>query len=95
MDIPPPKPKQNLGRKRGVKQEKRVLSVAVKAKQAAKRVIKKQDDKIRKANMVIMKFINTINKILYTIEEDNKYYISDQENFNKRITEESYHELNK
>lgn len=45
--------------------------------------------------MVIMKFINTINKILYTIEEDNKYYISDQENFNKRITEKSYNELNK
>ena len=42
-----------------------------------------------------MKFINTINKILYTIEEDNKYYISDQDNFTKRITEESYHELNK
>ena len=49
MDIPPPKPKQNLGRKRGVKQEKRNFSVATKAKQAARRVIKRQDDKIKKA----------------------------------------------
>ena len=49
MDIPPPKPKQNLGRKRGVKQQQRNLSVATKAKQAAKRVIKRQDDKIKKA----------------------------------------------
>ena len=49
MDIPPPKPKQNLGRKRGVKQEPKVFSVATKAKQAAKRVIKRQDDKIKKA----------------------------------------------
>ena len=49
MDIPPPKPKQNLGRKRGVKQEQKHFSVATKAKQAAKRVIKRQDDKIKKA----------------------------------------------
>lgn len=42
-----------------------------------------------------MKFITTIKKILYTLEEDNKYYITDQQNFMKRITEESYHELNK
>ena len=49
MDIPPPKPKQNLGRKRGVKQEQRNFSVATKAKQAARRVIKRQDDKIKKA----------------------------------------------
>ena len=49
MDIPPPKPKQNLGRKRGVKQEQKNFSVATKAKQAAKRVIKRQDDKIKKA----------------------------------------------
>ena len=49
MDIPPPKPKQNLGRKRGVKQEQRNFSVATKAKQAAKRVIKRQDYKIKKA----------------------------------------------
>ena len=53
MDIPPPKPKQNLGRKRGVKQQQRNLSVATKAKQAAKRVIKKQDDKIKKANNLL------------------------------------------
>ena len=44
--------------------------------------------------MVIMKFINTINKILYTLEQDNKYYITDQQKFIKRITEKSYHELN-
>ena len=49
MDIPPPKPKQNLGRKRGVKQEQKNFSVETKAKQAAKRVIKRQDDKIKKA----------------------------------------------
>jgi len=53
MDIPPPKPKQNLGRKRGVKQEQRNFSVATKAKQAAKRVIKRQDDKIKKATNVL------------------------------------------
>ena len=51
MDIPPPKPKQNLGRKRGVEQEKKHFSVATKAKQAAKRVIKRQDDKIKKATI--------------------------------------------
>ena len=48
-NIEPPKPKKNLGRKRGVKQEPRVLSVEVKARLAAKRVIKKQDEKIKKA----------------------------------------------
>ena len=49
MDIPPPKPKQNLGRPRGVEQKPRILSTATKAKQAAKRVIKRQDNKIKKA----------------------------------------------
>ena len=48
-NIEPPKPKKNLGRKRGVKQEPRVLSVETKARLAAKRVIKKQDEKIKKA----------------------------------------------
>ena len=47
-NIEPPKPKTNLGRKRGVKQT-RVLSIATKAKNAAKRVIKTQNDKIKKA----------------------------------------------
>ena len=42
-----------------------------------------------------MKFINTINKILYTIEENDKYYITDQDKFTKRINEKSYHQLNK
>ena len=49
MDIEPPRPKQNLGRKRGVKQKPKFFSIATKAKQAAKRVIKRQDDKIKKA----------------------------------------------
>ena len=48
-DIEPPKPRKNLGRKRGVEQAPRVLSVESKARAAAKRVIKKQDDKIKKA----------------------------------------------
>ena len=48
-DIEPPKPRKNLGRKRGVKQAPRVLSVKSKARASAKRVIKKQDDKIKKA----------------------------------------------
>ena len=48
-DIEPPKPRKNLGRKRGVKQAPRVLSVESKARASAKRVIKKQDDKIKKA----------------------------------------------
>lgn len=42
-----------------------------------------------------MKFINTINKILYTIEENDQYFITDQEKFTKRISERSYHQLNK
>ena len=54
-DIAPPRPKSHLGRKRGVEQEKRVLSIATKAKYAAKRVIKKQNDKIQKAQQVISK----------------------------------------
>ena len=48
-DIEPPKPRKNLGRKRGVEQAPRVLSVESKARASAKRVIKKQDDKIKKA----------------------------------------------
>ena len=51
-NIEPPKPKTNLGRKRGVKQT-RVLSIATKAKNAAKRVIKTQNDKIKKAQQLI------------------------------------------
>ena len=39
-DIEPPKPKSNLGRKKGVVQEKKYFSKEVKAKQAAKRSLK-------------------------------------------------------
>jgi hypothetical protein len=42
-----------------------------------------------------MKITTQITKMLYTIEEDDKYFITDQQNFIKRITEKSYHELNK
>ena len=52
-DIEPPKPRANLGRKKGVKQEPRILSVKTKAKLAAKRVIKTQDDAIKKAQQKI------------------------------------------
>jgi len=51
-NIEPPKPKANTGRKRGVKQT-RVLSIATKAKNAAKRVIKTQNNKIKKAQQLI------------------------------------------
>ena len=52
-DIEPPKPKSNLGRKKGVVQEKKYFSREVKAKQAAKRSLKAQDLKIRKAHDTI------------------------------------------
>jgi hypothetical protein len=42
-----------------------------------------------------MKFINTINKILYTLDEDNKYYITDQEKLKIRIGYKKYKQLNK
>ena len=42
-----------------------------------------------------MKITTQITKMLYTIEEDDKYFITDQQNFMKRITEKSYHQLNK
>ena len=51
-NIEPPKQKTNLGRKRGVKQT-RILSIATKAKNAAKRVIKTQNNKIKKAQQLI------------------------------------------
>ena len=51
-DIAPPKPKSHLGRKRG-KQEPRTLSVKVKARYAAKKVIKTQNEKIKKARQLI------------------------------------------
>lgn len=42
-----------------------------------------------------MKITTLITKMLYTIEKDDKYFISDQQKFMKRITEKSYHQLNK
>ena len=50
-DIEPPKPRKNLGRKRGVKQAPRVLSVESKARASAKRVLKTQEKKIQKASV--------------------------------------------
>ena len=51
-NIEPPKPKSNLGRKRGEKQQ-RNLSLKVKAKYTAKKVIKTQNEKIKKARQLI------------------------------------------
>tara|TARA_B100000963_G_scaffold282514_1_gene251149 strand:+ start:995 stop:2638 length:1644 start_codon:yes stop_codon:yes gene_type:complete len=50
-DIEPPKPRKNLGRKRGVQQAPRVLSVESKARASAKRVLKTQEKKIQKASV--------------------------------------------
>ena len=52
-NIPPPKPKQNLGRKRGEPQGKRILSTESKARYAAKRRIKRQEERIKKATAVV------------------------------------------
>ena len=81
-DIAPPRPKSHLGRKRGVEQEKRVLSIATKAKYAAKRVIKKQNDKIQKAQQVISKAKEKKETILKTdsaLKGNNKSVMTDRE----------------
>ena len=52
-DIAPPKPKTNLGRKRGQDQGKRNYSIETKAKIAARRVVKEQQNKITKAQQII------------------------------------------
>ena len=65
-DIAPPKPKSNLGRKRGVEQRPKVLSIATKAKNAAKRVIKTQNDKIKKAQQLIHKAKDKKESVLKT-----------------------------
>jgi len=65
-DIAPPKPKSNLGRKRGVEQRPKVLSIATKAKYAAKRVIKTQNDKIKKAQQLIHKAKDKKESVLKT-----------------------------
>ena len=41
-----------------------------------------------------MKYIKKLNKSFYSVELDNKYFISDMNGINKRITFEEYHKLN-
>lgn len=41
-----------------------------------------------------MKYIKKLNKVFYTVELDNKYFLSDQNGFNKRINFEEYDKLN-
>lgn len=40
-----------------------------------------------------MKYIKKLNKTFYSVELDNKYFISDMQGINKRITEKQYHNL--
>ena len=40
-----------------------------------------------------MKYIKKLNKTFYSVELDNKYFISDMDGINKRITEKQYHNL--
>ena len=48
-ELQPPKPRANLGRKRGEPQEKRNYSIAVKAKISAQRTLREQNKKIENA----------------------------------------------
>ena len=41
-----------------------------------------------------MKYIKKLNKVFYTVELDNKYFLSNQNGFNKRINFEEYYKLN-
>ncbi len=41
-----------------------------------------------------MKYIKKLNKNFYSVEENNKYFISDMGGINKRITFEQYEKLN-
>ncbi len=41
-----------------------------------------------------MKYIKKLNKTFYTVELDNKYFISNMNGFNKRINFEDYDKLN-
>jgi len=41
-----------------------------------------------------MKYIKKLNKNFYSVELDNKYFISDMDGINKRITFEQYDKLN-
>jgi hypothetical protein len=40
-----------------------------------------------------MKYKNKLNKQFYSVELDNKYFITDMDGINKRITEKQYHNL--
>ena len=40
-----------------------------------------------------MKYIKKLNKQFYSVELDNKYFITDMNGINKRITEKQYHNL--
>ncbi len=41
-----------------------------------------------------MKYIKKLNKSFYSVELDNKYFISNQNGFSKRISFEQYEKLN-
>ena len=41
-----------------------------------------------------MKYIKKLNKVFYTVELDNKYFLSDQNGFSKKISFEQYDKLN-
>ena len=41
-----------------------------------------------------MKYIKKLNKTFYTAELDNKYFLSDQDEFSKRIDFDQYDKLN-
>lgn len=41
-----------------------------------------------------MKYIKKLNKSFYSVELDNKYFISDMDGINKRITFKQYDKLN-
>ena len=40
-----------------------------------------------------MKYIKKLDKQFYSVELDNKYFITDMEGINKRISEKEYHNL--
>ena len=41
-----------------------------------------------------MAYIKKLDKYFYTVELDNKFFLSDQDGFNKRISFEQYDKLN-
>lgn len=40
-----------------------------------------------------MRYIKKLDKAFYSVELDNKYFITDMDGINKRITEKQYHNL--